>query len=365
MKILIINWRDIKNPESGGAEVHLHEVFKRLESKGHSVTLLTSKFPGCKTRETIEGIRVIRKGKKLTFNYEAMFYYLKNLRNQNFDIIIEDISKIPLLTPLYVKKPILVITHHLHGPTLFREIPYPMALYAYAFEKLIALYRNVKIITVSNSSKKELIKMGIPKENIKIVHNGIKLKKCPDCEESERPHVVYFGRTAKYKRLNLLLKAFKIIKEEIPSSKLTIAGKGNYDYLREIKNDLKLDSVKLKGFVNEEEKARILKKAWVFVTPSMKEGWGITVIEANACGTPVVAYDVEGLKDSIRDGKTGLLVKDGKNVKKLSDAVLKVLRRSGLKKKLSENAINYASEFSWDKAAGEIEQEIESTVRGN
>ncbi|RLB13547.1 MAG: hypothetical protein DRG35_06745 [Deltaproteobacteria bacterium] len=174
MRILIFNWRDIKNPEAGGAEVHLQEIFKRIAKKGHEVILISSKFNGCKDSEVIDGIKVIRIGNKFNFNFAATFYYLTKLRKEKFDIIVDDISKIPLCTPLYVKKPLIAIVHHVHGRTLFKELPFFMASYVWLSEKLlIPLYKTKKIIAVSESTKKELVKMGIAARNITVIHNGI------------------------------------------------------------------------------------------------------------------------------------------------------------------------------------------------
>ena len=365
MKILAQNWRDIKNSEAGGAEIHLHEILKRFVNKGHEVVLISSKYRGCKNYENVDGIKIIRIGNKYLFNFIFFWYFIK-FRNEDYNIVIDDVSKIPLCMPFYVKKkPVIAIVHHIHGKTLFRELPLFMALYVYLMERILIpiFYKKSIMITVSESTKNELIKFGIPPKNIHVIYNGID-NRFSLGNKSNAPHVLYFGRVKKYKRLNYLIKAFKYIKEKIPEAQLVIAGKGdNYKELIELSKELGIfDSINFVGEVSEEEKVKLLQKAWVFVTPSEKEGWGITVIEANACGTPCIAYDVPGLRDSIINGKTGILVKEDGNIKALAEAIVKILLDEELREKLSKNAIEWAKRFSWDRSAEEFEKVIKNVI---
>jgi glycosyltransferase involved in cell wall biosynthesis len=173
-------------------------------------------------------------------------------------------------------------------------------------------------------------------------------------KKSKKPTIVYLGRWKNYKRIDLLLEAFKIVKKRVKNVELWLAG--------DDKLKVKGNGIKNFGKINEKMKKKILSEAWVFVNPSMKEGWSITVIEANACGTPAIAYDVPGLRDSIVDGKTGLLVKENGNVEKLAEAIIKVLEDEKLRKKLSKNALEYSKRFSWDKSAEEFLKVLEGVV---
>ncbi len=181
------------------------------------------------------------------------------------------------------------------------------------------------------------------------------LKKHSKILKNKNPTIIYLGRWKKYKRLNLLIDAFKIVKSKIKNAELWLAGDGN------IKID-KIEGIKIFGKVSEKMKKKILEKAWVFVQPSIKEGWGISVIEANACGTPAIAFDVPGLRDSIIDGKTGLLVKEDGNVEKLAEAIMRILVDEELRKTLSKNALEYSRNFSWDKTADEFMKIVEEVV---
>jgi len=354
LKFLVINWRDIKNPEAGGAEIHLHEIFKRIARNGHQVTLITSKYKGCKKEETIEGIRVVRIGTKFTFFLFVFLYYITKLRGRDFDFVIDDISKIPIFSPLYVKKPLIAIIHHLHGKTLFKELPFFVAVFASLCERLVPLvYKKIPIITVSESTKRELILKGLPKNNIKIVYNGINHNLFKPGTKSENPLIIYVGRVKRYKQLEDLIKAFKIIKENGKNTELIIAGKGDHhEELEELVKKLNIDSnsVRIYRNITEQEKIDILQRGWIYVTTSMKEGWGLSIIEANACGTPAIAYKIPGLQDSIKNGQTGFLVKYG-DIRELANTIERVLSDTKLREKLTHNTTAWAKNFNWNKSS--------------
>lgn len=360
MRILVLNWRDIKNPEAGGAEVHLQEIFKRIVKKGHEVLLISSKFDGCENSETIDGIDIVRIGNKFNFNFIVPFYYLRKLRNEKFDIVIDDISKIPLCTPLYIKKPLIAIIHHVHGRTLFKELSFFMASYIWILERfLIPFYKKKTIISVSESTKKEILNMGIPDKNAIVIHNGNHNYPSVKIEKSKYPMIIYVGRVKAYKQLDHLIKAFKIVRNNIENSKLVIAGRGEKNLLKNVALDYCIDSsVVFYDEISDEEKMKLLSEAWIFVAPSMKEGWGITVIEANSCGTPTIGYNVPGLRDSIKHGYNGLLVQKG-DIESLANTIIDTIQNHELRRKLSINAVKWSENFSWDNSVDEFEKIIE------
>ncbi len=371
-KILFVNWRDIANPEAGGAEIHLHEIAKRIASMQHVVTVLASCFPGCRKEEVIDGVRVIRRGGKFTFNWHVPLA-IREIAQEEFDVVIDDINKIPFYTPLYVRKPLLAISHHLFGRTIFLETVFPLALYVYLSELMIPLvYRNTRIVAVSKSTKEDLVSKGIPPMNISVIHNAVDHSRyTPDfSKKSPRPLVAYLGRIKRYKRIDVLLRAFKKVASELNDARLAIAGSGDYlEDLKRLASKLGIsECVDFLGFVSEDAKIDLLRKAHVVVNPSSKEGWGVTVIEANACGTPVIATDVPGLRDAVVQGRTGLLVPYG-DVDALSNAVIKILRDNGLRSRLSEEALLWAKRFSWDESAkgllDVIREVIENRKKGS
>jgi glycosyltransferase involved in cell wall biosynthesis len=357
-RILIVNWRDIKDPEAGGAEVHLHEISKRFVERGHSVTLLTSAFRGSQAEEQVDGIRIVRRGGKFTFNFCVPGAIRGLLAEERFDVVIDDINKIPFFTPAYVKRPLLALAHHLFAATIFLETIFPFALYVYLGELLIpAVYRRTRFVVVSESTREELVGRGIPRSNIEIVYNAVDHTRFtpPASPRPPVPLVGYVGRIKRYKRIDYLLEALKLVAETIPDVRLAMAGSGDYlPALMSLAERLGIsDRVDFMGFVSEQEKVDMLRRAQVVVNPSSKEGWGVTVIEANACGAPVVASDVPGLRDAVVDGKTGFLVPYG-DVDGFAKRIVQVLSDDSLRSTLSRQAIDWAKRFNWDDSADAI-----------
>ena len=363
LKILVFNWRCWKHPWAGGSERYLKEILTRLARKGYRITLFTSKFYGQKHREILDGIEVIRKGGQYMLYINAALYYLKELRKRNYNLIIESVNCVPFFSLFYApfKKRILIV-HHITDNIPFIELPNKfLAFLARLGEKLmLLLYKRTPVVTVSESTKKDLERHGFKK--IYIVHNGVnfdglqRLAGNPG-KKADYPLVLYLGRIKRYKRLDHLLRAFKVVLEKVPEARLVIAGGGTaLNEMQKLANDLGIKKyVEFTGPVSEREKAELLHKAWIFVNPSMKEGWGITVIEANVCGTPVVAYDVPGLRDSVRNMETGMLVEDG-NIERMAEAIITLIEDSELRERLSKNAIKWGKRFSWDKTAEVFEK---------
>lgn len=364
MRILWFNWRCWLHPWAGGAEAHVREVAKRWVKWGHEVTLFCGKYRGCKEHDELDGVEVIRKGGPYIVYLCAAKEYLRSLRKRNYDVIIDDINGVPFSTPLYVKKPKVAIMHHLVKDIFFMELPWYTAVLGYTAETMIRLiYRDTRFIAVSESTKEDLVKSGIPKENVSVIYNGVdhEVYKPNPHSKSPYPHVVYIGRIKQYKNLVHLLRAMKILvnAKQLNDVKLTIAGRGDFEELKKAVAELGISRyVEILGEVNDNEKVELFNRAWVYVTTSSREGWGLTVIEANACGTPAVAYNVPGLRDSI-NGETGLLVAPYGNVEALAKAIMKALTDNELREKLSRNAVEWAKQFSWDGSARELMKALE------
>lgn len=362
-----MNWRDITHPYAGGAEVHIHEVAKRWVSWGHEVTLLCGKYEGCKEDDEIDGIEIIRRGGPYTVYLEAMKEYLWRLRKRGYNCVIDDINGVPFFTPIYVNGPKVAIMHHLVKTIFFEELPWYKAVIGSTAEKTIrAIYHNTPFIAVSESTKDDLVDAGIPNRNINVVYNGVDYEnyKPSPHTKSPYPHVVYIGRVKHYKNVDHIIRAMKLILDAkvLDGVKLTIAGKGDFKKLKKLAVELGIkEHVKFLGEVAEKAKVTLFDKAWVYVTASSREGWGLTVTEANACRTPAVAYEVPGLRESITHGETGLLVESG-NIPALSEAILQVLQDEGLRHRLSENAWKSAQKFSWDRTAEEFVKVLELVV---
>lgn len=359
MNILIFNWRDIKNHEAGGAEVFTHENATRWVKKGNEVTLFASEFNGCGKEEVIDGVRIIRAGGKYIVYRKAREYYNNYFSEEGFDIVIDEINTRPFLTPEFVNKgeKIIALIHQLAREYWQYETPFPLNVIGYYFleKSWLRNYVDIPTVTVSESTKKDLHDLGF--KNVEVVPEGLNFKPVDRVKEKEEtPVIIYVGRLKRAKRADHAIKAFEMVKEVMPDAKLWIVGDG---YLR---NDLEksaCDGVKFFGYVPEEEKKKLLSRAWALVNPSVREGWGINVIEANAYGTPCIAYDVPGLRDSISDGETGILVGENGSVDKLAETMTSVLEDEELRVTLSKNVLMYAKRFSWDKSADEFLKAME------
>ncbi|HTK82415.1 MAG TPA: glycosyltransferase family 4 protein [Bacteroidota bacterium] len=369
MKILIFNWQDIKNPQAGGAEVHLHEVFSRIGGMGHDVTLFCSAFEGSAPVEAVNNIRVIRKGGRYLFNFLVPFMYWLRFRREKYDLVIDDMNKIPFFTPLYVREPLYIITHHLFKKSIFLEVPWPIAMYVYLTEKAgfgLCRSRHIPFIVGSPSTKQELLEIGIPSGEVEIINYCVdhKLHRPDPPQRSTAPLIGYFGRLKKYKSVEQLLHAMVIVRKQIPGLNLVIVGEGdNRQALEKLAGDLGLNSnVKFTGFVDESEKVRWLQKVWFAVNTSSKEGWGLTVIEANACGTTVIASDVPGLRDAVKNNDTGLLYPFG-DVNDLAAKILRLCNDEAERNRLAKHAYDWASTFDWDVAARNTLTLLEGRVR--
>ncbi|MEA3296691.1 MAG: glycosyltransferase family 4 protein [candidate division Zixibacteria bacterium] len=360
MNILALNWNDLKNPFSGGAEVHLEELLRRLVTYGHQVTLFCSGYDNCLPQETIEGVRIIRRGNRYNFNLIAPFHLRKLIQSETFDILVEDINKIPFYTPLYMKLKTLVVIPHLFATTVFEEINLVLGSYIWLAEKpMVSVYRGRHFNVISESTAEDIIQRGVPREDISVIHCGIDRELYSHdtgVPKYETPTILYLGRIKKYKSIQHLIRAFAMIRKELPEARLMIVGTGDYiDNLKELTKTLGLTQhVEFPGFVSQADKVERMRRAYVAVLPSLKEGWGLTNIEANSVGTTVVAADVPGLRDSVKDGQTGFLYEHG-NIDQFAEKILSILRDSTLRQKLESGGLEWAEKFNWDRAARKFE----------
>ncbi len=370
MKILALNWQDLKNPLSGGAEVHLEELLRRLSSMGHEVTLFCSNYAGGLPEETIEGVKIIRRGSRFDFNFMAPFHLRRLVKAEKFDILLEDINKIPFYTPLYLNIPTLVVIPHLFATTVFQEINFILGSYIYCAERPMAtVYRRQKFNVISESTADDLKERGIPEKNITVVHCGIDnsmYNHDPALKKYETPTIIYLGRLKKYKCVQHLISSLKIIRQTVADARLMVVGAGDYlDDLKKHADTLGLkDCVEFTGFVTSEDKVERLRRAHVCVCPSTKEGWGLTNIEANACGTAVIAANVAGLKDSVRDNESGFLYPHG-DIDALASKIKTVLTDNTERERIENGALAWSKQFSWDLAAVAFMKNIEETLSNN
>ncbi|MFN4216688.1 MAG: glycosyltransferase family 4 protein [Brevinematales bacterium] len=368
MKVLVVNWRDIFHPEAGGAEVHIHEILKRKPSHW-DVDFVSATFPGCSRTAETPWYRIIRLPTNALFNFSFFFWWILKGRRQGYDLVIDDISKIPLATPLYMRKvPIVALMHHIHGKSLYTILSWYLATYVYLMERwLLGVYTKTPLLAVSPSTAKELQNL-YTYQYLSVVYNGIE-KRSLSFEEkmkkrSSLPLVVYVGRLKSYKRVDYFLYMAKQVLSHIQEVSFVVAGQGEeMEKLKALSRKLEIQNrVTFTGFVDEETKNRLLEQAWCMVLPSEKEGWGIVVIEANACGTPVIGYRIPGLQDSIQDGQTGVLV-EKQTPEALATVVCELLADEKRWRYFSEQALRWASRFHWDDMAQEFYRQVEGVAK--
>lgn len=352
MKILIINWRDITHPWSGGAERHIHELAKGWHIVGHNITILCGSYKGALKKENIDGIRILRIGGTYSIFFLAPFYFLFKLREEKFKFIIDVAHGLPFFTPFFATgAKIAIIVHHNHEKLWKTEFNHFFSYIGIFLEKKIVplIYRNISSITLANTTKKELEQIGF--RRVFAVPPGINTKIYKiNSIKSPVPLILYLGRLRKYKNVDMLLNLYSSIKKEIPRVKLVIIGTGqDKDRLEDIARRKKiLNDVIFKGYVSEEEKIQFLQKAWVLAFPSFIEGWGLVALEAAACGTPTVGFDVPGISDAIKHGQSGILVN---NKLEFKLALINIIKNKNLRENFSKNAVKFAKRFNWNKSA--------------
>ncbi len=368
MDILILNWKDVKNPEAGGAEIIAFELAKRLVKDGNSVTFFSRSFPGAPSDEMLDGIKIIRKGGIVSVYLHAYFYY-RRLR-QKPDRVIEMINTICWFTPFYIAKDKrCAYLNQLANEVWYYEFILPLAVFGYIFERIEYLfYKTTQFICYSKSTKDDLIGYGIPSENIFIFRIGIDHKRyVSSSSKNKDPLFIFVARLVPMKRADLCVQAMQYVVKKCPEAQLAIIGRGKLEIPLEkyVKKHNLSDQVtfvtKNNFFISKnvnDSKVKLMQKAWALVLPSIKEGWGLVVTEAGACATPAIVSNVTGLKDSVIANKTGIILSNRPTPQELANAMLQLIENKSLRQSLSINAHQYAQEFTWERSYQEFKRII-------
>lgn len=363
MKILWFTWKDVKNPYAGGAEIVNEELAKRLVKDGHEIIFLVRGFPGGKKEEMVNGYKVIRMGNYHTVYWEAYKYYKKNLKGWA-DLVIEEVNTIPFFCNFYVKEKSILFFHQLCREIWFHEMGFVKGLVGYVLESIyLLLLGNREVITVSESTKKDLNRFGFRRNKIKIISEGIEIEPVQnlDIKKFENPTMLSLGAFRPMKRTDHIIKAFELTKKELPDLKLVIAGDTVGVFAKKvlgmIENSSHKDSIECLGRVSKKKKIELMQKSHLIAVTSVKEGWGLVVTEANSQGTPAVVYDSDGFRDSVRHEKTGLICKKN-NPENLSKKIKKIMADKDEYEKIRLNAWEWSKEISFEKSYEDFKKHV-------
>jgi len=363
-RIVVLSRRSITNPVAGGAGRYVHEIFRRLATR-HSIRVLSGSANGNSSVDEIDGVtyhhfpgtfhRVL-----LPFRYITKFAKNSDLLIDNSDV------GIPWLSPLYSRLPRITIIHQLVREIFYDELPRPISDLGFALEPVMyRLYCKSKIVAASQSTARDLTFCGIPRRNIDVIEPGCTDPGLPPTSLAARfPRTIgCVSRLMKYKGLQLAFKALSRVMTRFPDVTLLIAGSGPYQpELAKMVENLRISrNVHFLGRISEPSKFKLYGQTRLAIYPSYREGFGISVIEANSMGTPVVGWDVPGSRDSILDGTTGLLAPFPDDFA-FADRIHKLLTDDHAWTNLSENAWKWARYHSWDKSAKDFEKVVESTL---
>jgi glycosyltransferase involved in cell wall biosynthesis len=361
-RVLLLNERDLHHPSAGGAEIHVSEVFGRLAARGYSITQAATSFPGSTPMEKIGGIEVRRLGGLAAYYSRVAWMCARETRRGDFDVVVECLNKVPFYSPVYSGVPVLALCHHLFGEVAFQQVAWPIAAAVWTLERPIpAVYRGRPFVTISESSRDDLIARGVRADAIRVSHCGIDPCRVePDVEKVRPCRVAYVGRLEPYKRVERMLQAMALLGDRFPLAEIFVIGRGSArSSLEALARELGLfERTRFTGFVSDEERDALLAGCRVCVCPSEKEGWGLTVIESNSAGTPVVATDAPGLRDSVRHSRTGFLVEG--SAESFAHAIGEILGDDELALTMSREALAWSKRFDWDRAASEMAEAIEA-----
>src|SRR5579884_1859906 len=351
-RVDVVAWRDFDDPEAGGSELHAHRIVEAWSAAGIDVTLTTSSVPGGPAATHRAGYRVHRRaGRYAVFPRTMMAGALGRIGSG--DGLVEIWNGMPFFSPLWAHCPSVVFLHHVHAEMWHMVLPPWLARVGYVIEHHVAppVYRRSRVVTLSGSSKREIVeRLGLPEDRIDVVPPGIEPQFSPGGAKSPVPLVVAVGRLVPVKRFDLLIDELVDIRRDMPELQATIAGEGYERPALEarIREAGAEHWISLPGYVSDAELVDLYRRAWVVASASLREGWGMTVTEAGACGAPAVATRIGGHEDAVADGRTGLLVDTPAG---LAPALRKVLGDEDLRERLASGAQAHAASLSWEATA--------------
>lgn len=357
MKIVWLSWKDRWHPQAGGAEAVSGKLMDRLAQDGHDVTLITAMYPSAKPNDNTNGVRIIRAGGRYSVYLKARKKLRKESRSHKPDYVIDEMNTIPFASAFYSRSTNVLLAYQLAREVWHYQMMFPLSLIGYMAEPLylrLIAKRYARVLTESESSKADLQRFGFTEADIKVFRVSIDT---PPLAELPAKHelqtVLSLGAIRPMKRTLEAVKAFEVARDLNPTLLMILAGDDSSSYASEVKRyankSRHKDAISFLGRVSAEERLRLMATSAVILVTSIKEGWGLIVTEANSQGTPAIVYDVDGLRDSVKDGVTGLVVPNG-SPENMGQAINSLLSDSSRYQALRSNAWKWSKEFTFDNS---------------
>jgi glycosyltransferase involved in cell wall biosynthesis len=366
LRVLLLNWRDMRNPEGGGSERYVERVAAGLASAGHDVTVFCAAHRAAPPDEQHDGIRYVRRGNRLTV-YARALIALATGRLGRPDVVVDTQNGFPFFARLVTRRPVVILVHHVHREQWSVVFGPRLARFGWWVESWLAprVFRGCQYVAVSESTRRELTALGVDRRTIAVVHNGTEPVAHLGLPRGETPEVVVLGRLVPHKRVEHALQAVATLRPEIPTLRMTVVGDGWWGerLLAEAERLGLAGTIDFTGHVDEAVKHRHLARAWVMALPSLKEGWGLAVLEAAAHGVPTVAYrSAGGVTESVIDGSSGVLVDD--SIEAMTAALRTVLTDASVRGPMSAGAREHAVGFTWAQTTASFERVLRDVLAG-
>lgn len=373
MKLLWITWKDTGHPEAGGAETVCHQLCQRLLAEGHEVTLLTTNYPGAASQSAASGVKTIRVGSSRYLHpFQALWYYVRHLRNA-YDVVIEEINGgAPYFSVFFGRKSQRFLLYHQLGrKNWFYEIKAPFSYLGYHLLVPIATrimsWARVPVITVSESTRQALQKHGFAPDRTHIISEGLVTEPLADISKIQKyrqPTILSHGRMRAMKRTLDQIKAFELAKKMLPELRLKVSGDSSGEYGKKVLAYIAAspykDDIEYLGRTTDKQREELMQRCHAILVTSIEEGWGLIVTEANSQGTPGVAYDVDGLRDSVRNGHTGIVT--AANPAALADGIVALIQDTKTYNAIRHNAWQWSKEITFDRSYQDFKTILEKTA---
>lgn len=354
--LLLLNWRDPWHPQAGGAEAYCHEIARRFAAGGARVTLFTARYPGSEPSSVADGVRILRGGGTFTVYLAAARHLLRH--RHAYDAVVDFQNGIPFFSPLFTGRRTadVCVIHHIHQRQFDDRFRWPLNTLGRVLEKQVSrvVYRGRPVVVVSPSTREGTRRELHLANPVHVVPNGgPPPSPRPPAPRAETPVLTVVSRLVPHKRVDLLVRALPALLRRFPGLRVHVCGDGGeLDRLRALAGSSgAARAVTFHGHVDERRKRELLARAWLTVVPSSAEGWGLTVIEANAVGTPAVAYDVPGLRDAVQDRRNGWLLPADADLADGIAGALEELADPAVRERYAAGCRAWAARFSWDASA--------------